>query len=78
MQSVSQEEIIMNADEEEQKFLEACRKLLTEEGFHTIHPLNDDRLPRAQPCQGTHRLEYNPLTKEYTPVPIVPQHERGA
>lgn len=44
------------------------------------HPLTTDPLPRAQPCQGripTHRLEYDPHTGEYTPIPIIPQHERG-
>ena len=63
------------ADIEEQKFLERCRQMLTEAGFH---PLNTEPLPRAKPKpQPTHRLEFGQYTKQYYVVPIVPQHERG-
>lgn len=66
---------ICQADLEEQKFLEECRKPLTEAGFH---PISTQPLPRAAPTkQPTHRLEYDPRTGEYTPVPIIPQYERG-
>ena len=44
------------------------------------HPINNDPLPRAQPCHGymaTHKLEYDPRTGEYTPVPIIQEYERS-
>jgi hypothetical protein len=69
---------ICQADIEEAEFTKRARELLRE--MQKTHPLTTDPLPRAQPCQGfraTHRLEYNPRTGEYTPVPIIPQHERG-
>jgi len=76
------EEITMNqADYNELVFLEKCREELRKAGYYKTRPLNQDELPRAQPCHGfmpTHRLEFDPATKEYTPVPIIPQHERGA
>lgn len=43
------------------------------------HPLVTDPLPKAAPkAQRTHRLEYDPCTKEYTPVPIIQQYERDS
>jgi hypothetical protein len=67
---------ICQADLEEKIFLEHCRQLLLEYG---LHPITRDELLRARPAAPrTHYLEYNPRTGEYTPVPIVPQYERGA
>jgi hypothetical protein len=64
------------ADYNELVFLEKCRAELRKMGFHKIHPLNEDPLPRARPAAPrTHYLEYNPRTGEYTPVPIIPQYE---
>lgn len=71
---------ICEADKAEAEFLRNARKTLQKEFPEHIHPLNKDELPRAQPCQSfmaTHKLEFDPRTKTYNPVPKVPQHERG-
>lgn len=72
---------ICEADRNEQKFVDDVRKFLQKEFPGAVIEGKDYKieLPRAQPCQGfraTHRLEYDPRTGEYTPVPIVQQYER--
>lgn len=65
---------------EEDEFVKNARTFLSEEFPEHYHPINKDPLLRAQPCHGfmaTHRLEFDPGTKTYNPVPKIPQHERG-
>lgn len=71
---------ICQADIEEQKFLEECRKWLREANFRPLpeFPVSTQPLPRATPKkQPTHRLEFGQHTKQYYVVPIVPEYERG-
>lgn len=70
----------MTPEEEEQKFLEACRKVLREEGFRQVrdHPITVGELPRAQPCRAavdTRYLRYKEQKGNNEPAPI-PQYER--
>lgn len=70
---------ICKADIEELTFSLRCRSLLEELKMQPSkeHPRNTDPLPRAAPKPtATYRLEWDPRTGTYNPVPIIPQYAR--